>query len=95
MQHLSEVAHILRAALNNDHDRVRAYAELLITKLHEDGEDRQANVLHTVLYPSLEDVGKRITPTGGSEVRHLRGGEESAQDLLSRHQAALDERARE
>lgn len=70
MQHVSEVAHILRAALNDDLDNVHAYAELLITKLHEDGEDRQANILHTVLYPSLEDVGGRIMPTGmrGSDV---------------------------
>ncbi len=63
MQHLSEVAHILRAALNQDAEKARGYAELLITKLHEDGEDRQANILHTVLYPSLEDDGKRIMPS--------------------------------
>lgn len=69
MKHLSEVAHILRAALNDNRDSVHAYAELLITKLHEDGEDRQANILHTVLFPSLEDVGRRIVPSAADRPR--------------------------
>lgn len=64
MKHISEVAHILRAALDNDRERVRSYAELLATKLVEDGEDRQAHILNCVLDPSLEDIGARIMPSG-------------------------------
>lgn len=79
MHHVSEVAHILRHALNNDHDRVRAYAELLITKLHEDGEDRQANILHTVLYPSLDEIGKRIVPTATCSCTGQGGGVNTTQ----------------
>ena len=63
MKHVSEVAHILKAALDQDVDKARAYAELLVAKLGEDGEDRQAHILNCILYPSLEDIGRRIMPS--------------------------------
>lgn len=50
MQHLSEVAHILRAALDSDEDRVRGYAELLASKLADDGEARQAHIVRSILH---------------------------------------------
>lgn len=49
MKHLSEVAHIVRAAINSDEERVRAYAALLAKKLTEDGEDRQAHIIVSIL----------------------------------------------
>lgn len=49
MQHVSEVAHILRAALDGDTARVRAYAELLASKLTDDGETRQAHIMRSIL----------------------------------------------
>lgn len=50
MQHVSEVAHILRAALDGDGDRVRDYAELLASKLSDDGETRQAHIVRSILH---------------------------------------------
>lgn len=50
MQHLSEVAHILTASLAGDTEKVRAYAELLASKLTDDGETRQAHILRCILH---------------------------------------------
>jgi len=50
MQHLSEVAHIVRSALAGDTERVHSYTELLATKLAEDDETRQAHILRSILH---------------------------------------------
>lgn len=50
MQHLSEVVHILRAALDGDTERARAYAELLAAKLTDDGATRQAHIVRCILH---------------------------------------------
>lgn len=50
MQHLSEVAHILQAALNGNVQKVRDYADFLASKLTEDGETRQAHILRSILH---------------------------------------------
>lgn len=55
MQHLSEVAQILRAALAGDENRVRSYAELLMLKLSEEGEARQAKIIDQILQ-GVEDA---------------------------------------
>ena len=50
MQHLSEVAHILGAALDGNTQKVRDYADLLASKLADDGETRQAHILRSILH---------------------------------------------
>lgn len=50
MQHLSEVAHIVQAALDQDEERIHDYTELLSAKLAEDGETRQAHILRSILH---------------------------------------------
>lgn len=49
MEHLSEVAKILDAALMHDVDKATAYANLLADKLDRDRQPRQARALRTIL----------------------------------------------
>lgn len=50
MQHLSEVVHILQAAIDGKPDKACDYAELLATKLTDDGETRQAHILRSIIH---------------------------------------------
>lgn len=50
MQHLSEVVHVVEAALAGDAVRVRSYTELLAKKLSEEGEQMQAHILRCILH---------------------------------------------
>lgn len=64
MQHLSEVAHILNAAIDGEPQKAIAYAELLASKLAEDGEVRQANILRSIVNGIPQP---RVFPTGVRE----------------------------
>jgi hypothetical protein len=50
MQHISEVARILEAALAGNTAKIRDYAELLASKLADEGETRQAHILRSILH---------------------------------------------
>ena len=66
MQHLSEVAHILRAALDGDIEKARSYAELLASKLTDDGEMRQAHILRCILHDIPQPM---VGPSDDDSVR--------------------------
>lgn len=62
MTHLSEVAKLVQHGLKGDATAVRAYAELLLSKVREEGDERAVAMLEVAL--GLRDPGVMIYPQG-------------------------------
>lgn len=45
MEHVSEVAKIVEHALAGNRDAVKSYGQLLVDKLRNDGEEKQAKII--------------------------------------------------
>ncbi|MCC9178537.1 AAA family ATPase [Arthrobacter sp. zg-Y750] len=66
MEHLSEVVKILEAALRHDPRKAADYASLLVSKLEDEKQGRQANAIRTVLAktpaPTFASTGVATAP---------------------------------